>query len=120
MKKDLFEYRPFRLKQVVVRLFQVAALALAVTLAMHAGAEDRAVVSRVAPIYPDLARRMNVSGAVKIEATVDAGGKVTNVKAVAGSALLAPAAEDAVRRWRFAPGAGTAKVDVEVNFTKAG
>ena len=73
-------------------------------------AEERAVKSRVAPVYPELAKRMKIMGVVKVEATVDADGKVTDAKALSGSHTLAPAAEDAVRKWKFAPGDGTAKV----------
>ena len=117
MNTNFFEKSPFGLKQVAVRLLQAAALALIVTMAMPArAAEDRAVKSRVAPIYPEIAKRMRVSGAVTIEATVDAEGKVSDAKSTGGNRLSAPAAEDAVRKWRFAPAAGVTKVNVEVNF----
>jgi TonB family protein len=117
MKKDLFSSNPFQLKLTPMRLFQAAALALAVMLAMPAGAADaRAVKSRVVPIYPDLAKRMKVGGAVTVEATVDADGKVNEAKAIAGNRLLAPAAEDAVLKWRFVPGPGISKVEVVLNF----
>src|SRR5271166_3474247 len=118
MKQDFFEKRPFGLGQAGVRLLQAAALGLVVVLAVPTrAADDRAVKTKVAPIYPEIARRMHIAGAVSIEATVDPEGKVSNAKTVSGNALLAPAAEDAVRKWRFAPGPGTSKVDVEVNFT---
>jgi TonB family protein len=81
-----------------------------------AGAEERAVKSRVAPVYPELAKRMKIMGVVKVEATVDADGKVTDAKALSGSHTLSPAAEDAVRKWKFVPGEGTATVNVEINF----
>jgi TonB family protein len=101
-----------------VKLLQAAVLALVVTSAMLArAADDRAVKARVAPIYPEIARRMKVSGTVNIQATVDADGKVNDAKTVGGNRLLAPAAEDAVRKWSFASGSGTSKVNVEVNFT---
>jgi TonB family protein len=118
MKKDVFRSNPFQLKLAPVRLFQAAALALVVMLAMPAvAAEDRAVKTRVSPIYPDLARRMKVSGMVTVEATVDAEGKVNEAKTIAGNRLLAPAAEDAVLKWRFAPSSSTSKVNVSVNFS---
>jgi len=120
MHGNLVEKSSFGFKQVAVKLMQAAALALIVTMAMPAhAADDRAVKSRVAPIYPDIARRMKISGSVKIEATVDAEGKVSETKTVSGNRILAPAAEDAVRKWKFAPGAGTAKVSVEVDFAGA-
>jgi TonB family protein len=120
MHKDFDRKSLFGVKKAAVKLFQAAALALIVTMALPArAADDRAVKSRVAPIYPEIARRMKITGAVKIEATVDADGKVSEAKTVAGNRILAPAAEDAVRKWKFAPGAGTAKVNVEVDFAGA-
>jgi outer membrane biosynthesis protein TonB len=100
MTKNLFEKNAFGLSRVVVRLFQAAALALVMTMVMPArAADDRAVKTRVAPIYPEIARRMRISGAVSIEATVAADGSVSSV-----------------RKWKFATGTGTAKVNVEVDF----
>src|SRR5580658_5683797 len=99
--------------------FQAAALALAfaITLPARAG-DDRAVKSRVAPIYPELAKRMHITGLVKIEATIDADGKVTAVKTVSGSHALSPAAEEAVSKWKFVPGSDTSTVVVDVNFSQ--
>ncbi|HTX76509.1 MAG TPA: energy transducer TonB [Terracidiphilus sp.] len=80
------------------------------------GAEERAVKTRVAPVYPELAKRMHISGVVKVQATVDADGKVTDVKALSGNSALVNAAEDAVRKWRFVPGEGVSVVEVTVTF----
>lgn len=104
-------------RRVSVRLMQVAALALVVAMAIPArAADDRPVKSRVAPVYPEIAKRMKIAGEVKVEATVDASGKVTEVKAISGNHMLAVAAEDAVRKWKFESGAGESKVNVAVNF----
>ncbi len=120
MNKNLFGSSSFQLKLAPVRLFQATALALVVMLAIPArAADDRAVKTRVSPIYPDLAKRMNVSGMVTVEATVDAEGKVCEAKTIGGNRLLAPAAEDAVLKWKFMPGSGTSKVNVHVTFSMA-
>jgi TonB family protein len=76
----------------------------------------RAIVSRVSPAYPELARRMHVSGKVVLLVTIQADGKVSGTKVESGHALLAPAAQDAVSRWRFAPGPETSESEVDVNF----
>jgi TonB family protein len=103
-----------------MRWFQAAALALIVVMALPArAADERAIKSRVPPVYPEIAKRMKVAGMVKVLAIVDAQGKVTDVKAVSGNRILTVAAEDAVRQWRFASGSGAAAVDVEINFALA-
>jgi TonB family protein len=79
-------------------------------------ADERGVKSRVAPVYPEIARRMRISGVVTVQATVDPDGKVTDAKAVSGNRALSPAAEDAVRKWRFVPADATSTVTVEITF----
>lgn len=107
------------LRRVGTRLLQAATMALLLALAVPGRAEDRAVKMRVPPVYPEIAKRMRISGAVKVQATVDADGKVTDVKAVSGNHVLGAAAEEAVRKWKFESGAGTATVEVEINFAMA-
>jgi TonB family protein len=102
------------------RGLRAAALALAAVMALPgSAASDRPVKSKVPPIYPELAKRMKIAGIVKVEATVDADGKVTAVKTLSGSTALQAAAEDAVRKWKFGPGDGTAIVAVDVTFNMA-
>jgi len=101
----------------VLRILRMAVVLLVVSLAvLCAAAEQRAIKSRVTPVYPELAKRMKIAGVVKIEATVDAEGKVTDVKTLNGSRVLSGAAEEAVRKWKFASGDGVANVDVDVTF----
>ena len=99
-------------------LGRVTAVALVVAfgISLCGRAEERAVKSRVAPVYPEIAKRMKVSGVVKLDVTVDAEGKVTDVKEVSGNRTLSVAAEEAVRKWKFAPGTGVATVSIELNF----
>jgi TonB family protein len=105
------------LRKYAVRLLPILVFALLVALAMPSrAADERSVRTRVAPVYPEIAKRMRVSGPVRLAVTVDAEGKVLEVKAVSGNRTLAGAAEEAVRKWKFATGAGTSNVEVEVNF----
>jgi TonB family protein len=98
-------------------MMQAAALALMVALAMPASAADaRAIKSRVSPVYPVIAMRMRITGVVKLTVTVDAEGKVIDVQPISGNRALSEAAQEAVRKWRFEPGAGAATVGVSVNF----
>ena len=62
---------------------------------------NRKVKIKTAAIYPELARRMNICGVVKVQITVATNGAVKNAKLVGGHPLLASAALDAVRKWRY-------------------
>jgi len=96
------------------RLILAGALALA--FAMPSRAEERAIKQRVPPTYPEIAKRMRIEGVVKMSVTVDAEGRVLDVKTVSGNHTLAAAAEDAVRRWKFEAGTGVTTTEVSMNF----
>ena len=58
---------------------------------------------RVEPVYPAQARLLRLEGTVILAATVIEDGTVREVKVVEGSPVLAEAAMDAVKRWRYKP-----------------
>jgi len=93
-------------------------IAIVFTMAVPAFAA-RAVKQRVAPQYPELAKRMKIAGAVKLEVKVDAEGKVLSVKTVEGNHMLAQAAEEAMKKWKFEPGPGETTEEVTLNFATA-
>jgi TonB family protein len=76
----------------------------------------RRIVRQTAPAYPELARRMNLGGTVKVIAVVAADGNVKSVEPMGGSPVLIKAAQDAVAKWKFAPGAES-KEPIELHFT---
>jgi TonB family protein len=80
------------------------------------GEITRRAKSKVPPVYPDLARKMNITGTVKIQVVVAANGTVKDAKVVGGHPVLASAALDAVRKWRFEPAAVESSGVVELKF----
>lgn len=76
---------------------------------------SRRIVRQTAPSYPELARKMKLGGTVKVIAVVAADGNVKSVEPMGGSPVLLKAAEDAVAKWKFAPGAES-KETVELHF----
>ena len=76
----------------------------------------RKVKVRVPPEYPELARRLRIAGAVKIQVVISPAGKVRSTKVVGGHPLLIQAALDAVRRWKFEPANEESSLVVEVKF----
>ena len=98
-------------------LLQAVALFLLCALALPARpADDRAVKTRAAVVYPEIAKRMRIAGEVKLEVTVDAQGNVKDVREISGNRVLGMAAEDAVRKYKFESGSGDATVILAVNF----
>jgi TonB family protein len=76
----------------------------------------RKILRQTMPRYPDVAKRMNLSGIVKVVATVAPDGKVKSVQPVGGSPLLIQAAQDAVSEWKFAPASSESKESIELRF----
>ena len=64
---------------------------------------DDQVVHRVHPSYPKQARVRKLHGAVVLQAIINKQGKVDSLQLVSGDPLLAQAAADAVKQWRYKP-----------------
>jgi TonB family protein len=76
----------------------------------------RRAKTKVQPAYPELAHKMNISGTVKIEVTVAPNGTVKEARIVGGHPVLAQAALDAAKRWRFEPAAGESTGVIDFKF----
>ncbi len=86
------------------------------SLAQESSEAQRKIVSRVVPEYPELARKMQITGTVRVEASVAPNGKVKFTEVRGGSPVLAKAAVDAIEKWRWAPAAQETKELIELNF----
>jgi TonB family protein len=87
--------------------------------AAQSGSTDetkRKAKSKTAPLYPELARRMNVSGKVKIEAIITPDGRVKTTRVVGGHPLLVQACQDALKEWKFMPAPEETTQVVEFDF----
>jgi protein TonB len=76
----------------------------------------RKIKSRTTPTYPELARRMNVSGKVKIEVIITPDGHVRSTRVVGGHPLLVQVCQDAVKEWKFFPANEETTQIVEFDF----
>ena len=85
--------------------------------AMGADESARKVKTKVQPAYPDLARRMNLSGTVKCQVVVASNGSPKTIKPTGGNPVLIEAATDALKHWRWEPGGETTEV-VEIRFAR--
>jgi len=72
--------------------------------------------TKVNPTYPDLARRMNIGGKVKIEVVIAPDGHVKTARALGGHPVLVQSCVDAVREWRFDPAPEESTQVIEFTF----
>jgi len=100
----------------------VASLAVTCILAQTGSTDEgkRKVKSKVAPAYPELAKRMNVTGKVKIEVVITADGHVKSTRVIGGHPLLVQACQDAVKEWKFAAAPEETTQVVEFEFSAGG
>lgn len=61
------------------------------------------LIAQVAPVYPEMARRIRLEGVVNLNAVIGADGRILNLTAVSGHPWLVKAALDAVQHWRYQP-----------------
>jgi TonB family protein len=101
----------------------LAALILAVTarpIQVKAQAQSGEIVrrakSKVQPAYPELAKKMNLTGTAKIEVVVAPTGIVKEARIVGGHPVLASAALDAARKWRFDPAPAESSGVIDFKF----
>ena len=99
------------------------ALSCATTLVPRGSAQDtgsdvskRKLKTKVMPEYPPIARQLRLHGKVRIETTVSADGRVIDAKVVGGNPVLASAAVDAVKKWRFEAAPKDSTELVEIDF----
>src|SRR5215813_9714427 len=75
-----------------------------------ASSSERKIASRIAPRYPDLAKKMHIRGVVRPNGTV----KSTRV--LGGNPVLVESAQDAVGRWKFEPAQNETTEIVQLAF----
>jgi periplasmic protein TonB len=92
---------------------------------VSAGVTSGLLVRKVNLVYPPLARQARISGTVILHAVISKDGSITGLSLISGHPMLAPAAIDAVKQWKYKPyllNGEPVEVDteVQVNFTLAG
>jgi TonB family protein len=67
------------------------------------GVLQGSAITRVNPVYPPSARKMNATGTVEVEVTISEKGLVVEATAISGHFALRSAALEAARKWVFKP-----------------
>jgi protein TonB len=89
------------------------------------GVSQGLIIKKVQPPYPPLARQARIQGQVILQAEISKDGTIENLRLVSGHPMLAPAAIEAVKQWRYKPyllnGEPVAvETQVMVNFSLSG
>jgi periplasmic protein TonB len=89
------------------------------------GVTQGLLIRKIQPAYPPLARQARIQGSVLLQAEISKEGTIQNLRLISGHPMLAPAAIEAVKQWRYKPYILNGEpVEVEtqitVNFTLSG
>jgi TonB family protein len=87
----------------LLTLLGAAALAQDAPKKISRGDALSALVTKVQPDYPTMAKQLKIQGTVELEATVAETGEVTKVDIVSGNPMLTAPAANAVKHWKFKP-----------------
>ncbi len=83
------------------------------------------IIRRVQPVYPPIARQARIQGSVLLQAEISKDGTIENLRLISGHPMLAPAAIEAVKQWRYKPyflngEPVPVETQITVNFTLSG
>jgi protein TonB len=89
------------------------------------GVTQGLLIRKIQPNYPPLARQARIQGSVLLQAEISKDGSIENLHLISGHPMLAPAAIEAVKQWKYKPYILNGEpVEVEtqitVNFTLSG
>jgi protein TonB len=92
---------------------------------VSSGVSTGLLIRKVTPNYPPLARQARIQGQVVLQAEISREGTIQNLQLISGHPMLAPAAIEAVKQWRYKPyllnGEPVAvETQVVVNFSLSG
>ncbi|MGO9405286.1 MAG: energy transducer TonB [Terriglobales bacterium] len=92
---------------------------------VSSGVSTGLLIRKVTPNYPPLAKQARIQGQVVLQAEISKEGTIQNLQLISGHPMLAPAAIEAVKQWRYKPyllnGEPVAvETQVVVNFSLSG
>jgi TonB family protein len=100
----------------VQRSIAIASLMLIFSGVTVFGQSGRKVVNNPEPVYPELAKRMHLTGVVKVLVTIGPEGQIKNMEFQGGHPVLIDAVQTALKQWKFAPASSESKAVLEFKF----
>lgn len=83
---------------------------------IHEPGEQRKMISRIEPDYPETLKRLYIGGVVRVEAVITSSGTVESTQLIGGNPILGQSAMKAIKQWKYAPAGTKEKLLVKVEF----
>jgi TonB family protein len=93
-----------------------AAVLLCALAATVSGQELRKAISKPTPRYPEIAKKMNLVGTVKVEAVIGTDGKVKETNVVGGHPILVESVLATLKEWKYEPAKTETPVTLSFDF----
>jgi TonB family protein len=68
------------------------------------------------PVYPEIARKMNIQGLTRVRLTIAPQGAVIGVKELGGNPILLDSLIQAVRKWKYEAADRASELEVKFEF----
>ena len=81
----------------------VPKIATPARIRVSSGVSTGLLIKKVTPNYPALAKQARIQGHVLLQAEISKDGTIQNLQLISGHPMLAPAAIEAVKQWRYKP-----------------
>jgi TonB family protein len=94
----------------------LVAMALILTAVNLPAQDNRKALSNPEPPYPEVARRLRLSGVVKVQVTIAPDGKIKETKILGGHPIFVNSVEQTLKEWKYAPAASETTTQLEFSF----
>ncbi len=92
------------------------AMALSLGVANLQAQDSRKALSNPVPTYPEVAKRLRLTGVVKVQVVIGADGRIKETNIIGGHPILVNAVEETLKNWKYAPASGETTTQLEFNF----
>ena len=77
---------------------------------------SRKAIANPQPEFPEIAKRMHLSGVVKVTILVGTDGQIKNMEFQGGHPLLIDSVQTALKKWKYAPANSETEFNLEFKF----
>jgi TonB family protein len=98
------------------RALAALGLLLSLTGGTMLAQQDRKVLENPTPDYPPLARKLRITGSVKVTALVGTDGLIKDVQVHGGNPVLVQEVENTLKKWKYVPANNETKIEMEFKF----